>query len=164
MKRRLIAAALASGLASLAGCASAPTEQEAGRFYWMVGCWKSADGVNTETWSRSEGGVMFGYATTMKAGQLDFFEQARIELRRGRAIYTTSPGGQRPIDFFEPPAKPVTLAKGEKPPLPSIRFENPDHDYPQAITYRQTKDGLAATVSLLDGSRPTEYAWQRCKN
>ena len=40
-----------------------------------------------------------------------------------------------------------------------MTFENGDHDYPQRIAYRRTEQGLAATISKLDGSRPFEYAW-----
>lgn len=148
------------------GCASAaPKPDPRGPLAWMVGCWRSQDGVNTEEWSASLGGVMFGHATTIKNGELTYFEQTRIELRRGRATYTASPDGQRAIDFVEAPPQPAApLKKGEKPPPPSITFENPDHDYPQRITYRSLgSKGLAATISKLDGSQPTEYVWVYCK-
>jgi hypothetical protein len=124
----------------------------------MVGCWVSADGANQETWSLPRGGVMFGYATTMQNGALAFFEQSRIDLRNARAAYTASPDGQRPVVFTEP------AANSAAPAAPNaVSFENPDHDYPQRITYRATKGGLAATISKMDGSRPTDYAWERCK-
>ncbi len=100
------------------------------------------------------GGLMFGYGTTMQSGKLAFFEQTRIDLRNQRATYTASPDGQRPVIFTE------TSTPGAPD---SVTFENGDHDYPQRITYRKTKNGLAATISLLDGSRPTQYAWAPCK-
>ena len=34
----------------------------------------------------------------------------------------------------------------------------------QRITYRGTDKGLTANISLLDGSRPVAYAWERCKD
>jgi hypothetical protein len=162
---RFGACALAATLVLAGGASAAPKPDPRGPLAWMVGCWRSQDGVNTEEWSPSLGGVMFGHATTIKDGQLAYFEQTRIELRRGRAIYTASPDGQRPIDFVEAPAAhEAPLPKGAKTPPPSITFENPDHDYPQRITYRSLGNkGLAATISKLDGSQPVEYVWVVCK-
>lgn len=121
----------------------------------MVGCWRSADAMNEEVWSMPMGNMMFGYATTMQGGALAFFEQTRIDLRQARATYTASPDGQRPVVFTE------TATRGV---AGMVTFENPEHDYPQRIAYRQTKTGLAATISKVDGSRVTEYAWTKCKD
>jgi hypothetical protein len=45
-----------------------------------------------------------------------------------------------------------------------VTFENPQHDYPQRISYRAERGGLAATISRIDGTRPVQYAWSRCRN
>jgi hypothetical protein len=56
------------------------------------------------------------------------------------------------------------LAKGQKPPPPSVTFENPDSDYPQRIVYRSLgSKGIAAVISQLDGSRSAELVWIYCK-
>jgi hypothetical protein len=124
----------------------------------MLGCWQSADGVNKEVWSYPEGGIMFGYATTTRDGAVTTWEQSRIDLRTSRATYTASPEGQRPITFTETlPGPTATL------PVTTVAFENGDHDYPQRIAYRRTEQGLAATISKLNGDRPFEYTWGRCK-
>ena len=142
---------------ALAACASNP-KQDPGRFGFMLGCWQSADGVNKEVWSYPEGGIMFGYATTTRDGVVTTWEQSRIDLRTSRATYTASPEGQRPVTFSE-------KAPAADAPVPAVdvAFENGDHDYPQRIAYRRTEQGLAATISKLEGSRPFEYAWARCK-
>jgi len=140
---------------ALGACASNP-KMDPGRFPFMVGCWQSADGVNKEVWSYPEGGIMFGYATTTRDGAMTTWEQSRIDIRPSRSTYTASPEGQRPITFIETPNAAGT------PPGTAVVFENGDHDYPQRIAYRATKDGLAATISKLDGSRPVDYAWERC--
>jgi hypothetical protein len=153
------AAAACAGAMLLASCGSAPDPEELGRLRFMVGCWVSPDGVNKEVWSAPQGGLMFGYATTMQGGKLAFFEQSRIDLRGPRATYTASPEGQRPVIFTEAAPDPVALASPN-----SVRFENGEHDYPQRILYRAAdKGGLAATISKLDGTRPTEYLWKRCE-
>lgn len=147
----LLAVALALG-----GCASNP-KMDSGRFPFMIGCWQSADGANKEVWSYPEGGIMFGYATTKKDGTMTTWEQSRIDGRPSRATYTASPEGQRPITFVEVPGSvPATAAAG------TVVFENGDHDYPQRIAYRAIENGLAATISKLDGARPVEYVWERC--
>jgi hypothetical protein len=153
LKRSLAVAVL--GMAALVSSASGAKPDPNGRFAFMVGCWRSADGVNTETWSASQGGVFFGYATTVQAGQLASFEQSRIDMRSTNAIYTVQPNGQRPTEFVE--------RQGGVPG--GVAFENPNHDYPQRIIYRpgKKKNQLEATISMLDGSRPAEYAWARCK-
>ena len=139
---------------ALGACASNP-KMDPGRFPFMVGCWQSADGVNKEVWSYPEGGIMFGYATTTHDGAVTTWEQSRIDIRPSRANYTASPEGQRPITFIE-------KASSAAGPATSVVFENGDHDYPQRIEYRATKDGLGATISKLDGSRPVDYLWERC--
>lgn len=147
----VLAIALAMG-----ACASNP-KMDPGRFPFMLGCWQSADGVNKEVWSYPEGGIMFGYATTTRDGAVTTWEQSRIDIRPSRSTYTASPEGQRPITFIEAPNAATATA-----PAASVAFENGDHDYPQRIEYRAAKEGLAATISKLDGSRPVQYAWERC--
>lgn len=145
---------------ALGACASNP-KQDPGRFGFMLGCWQSADGVNKEVWSYPEGGIMFGYATTTRDGGLATWEQSRIDQRATRATYTASPEGQRPVTFIE--ALPPPGETGNVLMQTSVTFQNGDHDYPQRIQYRQTEQGLGATISKLDGSRPVEYAWSRCE-
>jgi Domain of unknown function (DUF6265) len=159
--------ATASLAIALGACASNPPPRDLGRLAFMVGCWTSPPPVqtganlNTEVWSPSENGIMFGYATTTRDGALVTWEQSRIGLNTSPATYTASPEGQRPVIFLEAPQPPP--AEGAPAPLPSVTFENGDHDYPQRIRYYRTETGLAATISKLDGSRAVDYAWVRCK-
>jgi hypothetical protein len=141
---------------ALTACASGP-KQDPGRFGFMVGCWQSAETGNKEVWSYPELGIMFGYATTAST-----WEQSRIDQRAGQATYTASPEGQRPVTFIEA-RRADTTGAGQVMAQTSVTFENGDHDYPQRIQYRQTEQGLAASISKLDGSRPVEYSWQRCE-
>ena len=43
-------------------------------------------------------------------------------------------------------------------------FEKPAHDYPQRIRYVKTEKGMTATISLMDGSKATEFAFERRAN
>lgn len=155
LARRAAMLAMAGAALAAAGCASAPSAETDGRLFFMVGCWRSADGVNQETWASPIGGLMFGHAQTFKDGQLSFFEQSRIDLRTQPATFTVSPNGARAVTFVEDP----DAAAGE---TPGVTFQNAENDFPQKITYRWVKNGLGATISMLDGSRPVEYAWERC--
>ena len=110
-------------------------------------------------WAAPQSGIMFGQATTNQNGQLAFFEQSRIMLTSSPATYVVSPNGQRAATFYENPKEPQP-EKGH-----AISFENSANEFPQRIAYRSVgSDGLAATVSMLDGSRAANYAWTRCKN
>jgi hypothetical protein len=160
------AAAITACAIGLAAGASAEPKN-LGPLAWMVGCWQSADGVNVENWSAPVGGVMFGYATTVKGGQLAFFEQARIDMRRDRYAYSVSPDGDRWVTFVSPPLPPPELDKRGRPlPAPAaISFENSENNFPQRIEYHSAgRKSLAATISKLDGSQPTGYAWEKCRD
>jgi hypothetical protein len=163
LARLLALSACALGLA--AGASGEP--RNLGPLGWMVGCWQSADGVNVENWSAPIGGVMFGYATTIKDGKLAFFEQTRIDLRRDRYAYSVSPDGDRWVTFVSPPIPPPEVDKRGRPlPGPeAIEFQNAENNFPQRIEYHAAgKKSLAATISKLDGSQPTPYAWERCRD
>jgi hypothetical protein len=165
MSLKLVPAAVL--VLALSACASNPPPRDLGRLAFMVGCWtspqpvKAGENMNLEVWSPSESGLMFGYATTVKDGDLVTWEQSRIDLKNPRATYIASPEGQRAVMFVEAPQPP--LAEGAPPAPPTITFENGDHDYPQRISYYRTETGLAATISKLDGTRPFSYSWVRCK-
>ncbi len=155
-KLRITAVAIFGALAT--ACASGgPSPDNAGRLYWMVGCWQSLDGANREVWSTPTAGIMFGNATTVNNGQLAFFEQSRIMLNSTPATYVVSPNGQRAATFVENRAAPRPEDGF------SAVFENAQNEFPQRIAYRTNgRDGLSATISLLDGSRATNYNWERC--
>ncbi len=154
--RTIAGAAAALAVFGAAGCASAPSAETDGRLFFMVGCWRSVDGANQETWVSPIGGVMFGHAQTFQTGQLSFFEQSRIDLRTQPASYVVSPNGARAVTFVEDPDAVI-------PDVPSVTFQNAENDFPQKITYRRGKKGLEATISQLDGSRAVEQAWEPCK-
>ncbi|MBI1339033.1 hypothetical protein GC169_02315 [bacterium] len=154
--KRLVACALATGL--IAGCASGPSADESGRLAWLAGCWESADGANREIWTGLTGGLMFGHAVTFQENGLRHFEQARIDLRPSTAIYYVYPEGQGPIVFVEADPAPNSEDAEE-----TISFINPEHDFPQRISYmRSGRNALSATISKLDGSDATPLSWRKC--
>ncbi len=119
---------------------------------WMEGCWQSdADGAH-EVWSPLiEGRLLFGYGLTLGKTGLSAFEQMRIEDADAKAVFIAMPNGGAPVRFTE---------TGRT--VMSITFENPAHDYPQRITYEAGRVALFATISKLDGSGKSRFAYGYC--
>ena len=115
MSLKLVPAAVL--VLALSACASNPPPRDLGRLAFMVGCWTSpvpvapGENLNLEVWSPSESGLMFGYATTMKDGNLVTWEDSRIDLRNPRATYIASPEGQRAVMFVEAPQPPLAAVQ-----------------------------------------------------
>ena len=77
-------------------------------------------------------GHLFGGAG---AGQVAF-EFLRISKIAGLATYLAQPGGSPPVAF--------TRTDGGED---WVRFENPQHDFPQRVEYRRSGQALQATIT-----------------
>jgi hypothetical protein len=119
---------------------------------WMEGHWRSeADGrVSEEIWTNGEGGLYLGVNRTISGGQASGFEFLRIINTDERTAYCAQPGGGEAVCFdrVEGGAHAVT-------------FENPEHDFPQRITYVRDGDRLTATISDLAGEQAFSFGWER---
>ncbi len=114
----------------------------------FVGCWQSEDGLSIEGWTQDPSGWLFGYAVNRdKNNQVKFFEQMRFD----GEILTVSGPNDDPTEF--------KLVKSG----PDYIFENPDHDYPQRISYFPVPGRLDAEISLLDGSNRVEFKKFNCR-
>lgn len=136
----------------LGACASvteAPRSDVA--FGWISGCWQADNGATREIWTESYDGLVFGHSVTRRDGNVDFFEDLRIETDGERSVYIASPGGKNPVAFAMT-SKTAT----------SATFENPSHDYPQKITYSRSGNRLTATTSLIDGKNKRDFAFASC--
>lgn len=107
-----------------------PSPPSAETLSWLTGSWGSTSEsgrVSEELWLPPAGGVLFGVNRTISSdGKLLAFEHLRIEERDGGLVYLAAPGGRQPPTEF--PAVHVTVERAV--------FENPEHDFPQRITYR----------------------------
>lgn len=141
---------------SLAACSMTPGgpagAPEADPLAWLAGCWVTADGSSEERWSAADGGYLFGYNVARANGNVVFFEQMRIEPGDASPVLHVYPRGIGPTSF-------TTAESGER----SVAFVNPDNDFPQRIRYAREGDTLAATITLMDGSRPVEWAFLPCE-
>ncbi len=105
---------------------------------WLSGCWiaSAGDSRSEEVWMEPEGGLMVGMGRNLRDGVATGYEYLRLQLVDGRLTYSAYPSGQAPTDF---PATEVSTRR--------LRFENPEHDFPQAIEYERTSaDSLTAKV------------------
>ena len=123
---------------------------------WMAGSWgATVKGVVLEEhWIAPRGELMLGLHRDLFPSGKVFFEYLRIEIHEEQVSYIPSPGGRESVAF--------RLSEiGQN----RVVFTNPDHDFPQSITYWLTDDRtLRCRVEGLGGDgepRSEEWAWDR---
>ena len=134
---RLALASLAS-LVLLGSPIAALAQDDVDSAVWLSGCWVASAGDirSEEVWMEPEGGLMVGMARTVRDGVATGHEFLLLQRKDGRLTYSAYPSGQDPTDFQ---ATEVSTQR--------LRFENPQHDFPQAIEYERTSlDSLTAKV------------------
>lgn len=91
---------------------------------WLTGCWKGEGGE--ECWLPPLGGGMVGMNRgPEREGRAPGFEFLRIVEEEGDLVYLASPSGRYP---------PTPFRSIEIDAHKAV-FENPEHDFPQRITY-----------------------------
>lgn len=120
---------------------------------WIAGQWSREEGDRwtEEDWTAPRGGMMLGHSRSGRGDSLREFEFLRIAAGAdGSPAYIAQPGGGAPVAF--------RLVQRD---AASVTFENAAHDYPQRIHYARTGDTLTATISAIDGSKPTRWTYRR---
>jgi hypothetical protein len=149
------ATAAAGAALMLAAAAAGADTATAGSLDWLSGTWcgRSGQTLHEEHWPRERAGLMLGVHRDTHAERLVGFEFLRIVARDGRTVYIAQPGGRPPTEF--------ELAGRD---ARSVRFANPQHDFPKRIFYRLLPDGrLEAQVDDgLDDGRRQRWIWSRC--
>lgn len=106
---------------------------------WLAGCWQSRGNRQTlEMWMPPAGGLMLGASRTMIGGVVREYEQLVIKAENGTLVYTATPSGQQTASFT---ATSVTDT--------SFVVENPQHDFPQRISYRRL--GADSLIAQIEG-------------
>ena len=106
---------------------------------WLAGCWEITTGelVIEEHWMAIRGGTLVGMSRTVRGGQLTGYELLLLHQDESGWVYEAHPSGQ-PVASFKSSAITDT----------SMVFSNPDHDFPQTITYlRISPDSLIARIA-----------------
>ncbi len=119
---------------------------------WLCGSWGEEDTV-VESWMAPSGGLMLGLNRAPAApGERPFFEYLRIEQRDDAVVYVASPLGKGTTEFTQ-----VEAGDG------FVAFENPEHDFPQRISYRLEGDTLTSEISGGEGAsrQSRSFHWRR---
>jgi hypothetical protein len=130
-----------------------PTVQILG---WLAGHWASEEHGRTvtEIWMPPDGGTLLGMSRTVANGRTVEYEFLLVRQdSAGDIFYVARPSGQPEASFK------LTRASGTE-----AIFENPQHDFPQRISYTLKPDGrlLAAIEGQKDGkTRRVEFQFQR---
>ncbi len=113
---------------------------EVGKLGWIAGCWelRTPTRVTQEMWSAPAGGLMVGTSRTVVRDVAREFEFLRIEVRDGKPTYVAQPNGGTATPFA------ATFTSDT-----AVTFENPKHDFPQAIKYRRV--GTDSLVARIEG-------------
>ena len=129
-------------IAALTLCLSAAThaqETPLSTLSWMSGCWAAESGEpgSGEHWLPLAGETLLGVARTVKNGRTVAHEFLQIRLNaEGKIVYIAQPSRQKEATFTA-----TSISES------AVTFENPQHDFPQRISYRMLPgERLAARV------------------
>lgn len=117
---------------------------------WLIGSWKnqSAKTVDIETWKKLNDSTFIGRSYSLTGADTVSSEHIRMEQHKGKLYYiptVKNQNGGKAVTFM------LTSSNNKH-----VVFENPEHDFPQKITYTQiTNDSLVAEIS------GTKKGWQK---
>jgi len=105
---------------------------------WIADNWIiSEDGITTnEHWEKISDSLIEGGSQTVKNGDTVFTEKLKIILKDGDIFYVAEVSHNNAPVFFK-----LTGALPDK-----AVFENPEHDFPQKITYELDNGNLHAYI------------------
>lgn len=115
---------------------------------WLVGSWKnqSAKTLDLETWNKLNDSTFLGRSYSLAGADTVSSERISIEQHAGKLYYIPTVKNQN-----DGKAVTFTLTSSDNKHLV---FENPEHDFPQKITYTQiTNDSLVAEISGMHKGR-----------
>jgi hypothetical protein len=109
---------------------------------WLIGEWQnnSPEGITTETWERKNDSVFAGKSYFIMGKDTVSSETISLEQNGKKLFYIPTVRDQnsnQPVNFI------LTSSTNKQ-----LIFENPEHDFPQKISYTQiTYDSLLAEIS-----------------
>lgn len=138
-------------------CAPTARAQTIADLHWLKGCWRTVgEGpVITEVWLAPPAPVMLGYAYTVGEGEVQGWEQTRIEMIDGWPHFVAMPEGAAPVRFRLRETDPLTPSRAW--------FDNPEHDYPQTVEYHRDDDRLHAAISGANGADRIQFEYRRIR-
>ena len=120
---------------------------------WFLGRWEnnSEEGNLSEIWTKQNDSTFYGESYFVIKNDTVFAETIHLQERNGVLSYVVSV----PMQNEE---EPVTF-QSNKNTNDGLIFENPSHDYPTKISYKQVgSDSLVAEISgIKDGKLKSEF-------
>lgn len=105
------------------------------RLAWLAGCWQGEAGE--ECWLEPRDGMMIAVnRAPAREGEAPFFELLRIVEDAQGLVFLAQPGGASPAVPFR------AVEVGDS----RVVFANPEHDFPQRLTYWREGDRLRVRV------------------
>lgn len=121
----------------------AAAESDVTALAWLAGCWapETGEAGSLEHWLPPAGGTMLGVSRTIKNGRTVEHEFMQLRVNAdGKLVFIALPSGQKEATF-------VASSVNED----SVTFENPQHDFPQKVSYRlESADRL---IGRIEGNR-----------
>lgn len=120
--------------------------------FWLEGVWESnmGQGVFVETWTKIDDRTLEGEGRMLVNDNVVMHELLQIERIHDHVAYIAIVGKQNPTLFTLISADDNTWV-----------FENPEHDFPQRISYtRVDKNTIHARVSGLKQGQQTESTYE----
>jgi uncharacterized protein DUF6265 len=121
---------------------------------WLIGSWenKLETGRLSETWTKTNDTVYSGASYFIKEKDTLSNEQIMLTQKQGELFYIPTVQGQ---NNNEPVIFKLTSSTAKQ-----MVFENPLHDFPQKITYRQVNaDSLVAEISGIQDGKPASETY-----
>lgn len=120
---------------------------------WLIGTWKNntPKGSIYETWERSGGNELSGKSYMLKGQDTVVFESIRLVQEEAGIYYIPIVKDQNngaPVRFTA-----ATVSENQ------LVFENPQHDFPQVISY--TRTGADSLIAEISGTRGGKMRKQR---
>lgn len=115
-------------------------------FNWLTGSWQGGSGTELiyENWQQVDEQLLLGEGYFVSGGDTVVREQLRLQKIGAYWCYIATVNKGRPTLFTH-----IKTEKGK------MSFENPEHDFPQRITYVLQKDGsLLAFVEGKEKGNP----------
>ncbi len=125
---------------------------------WLLGTWenKSAEGSLKEIWSKVNDSTFEGQSYFIKVKDTIHFETIQLQQIGDEFTYTATVKGQnndKPVAF-----KMTNSTETE------LVFENPTHDYPQKISYKNlSKGSITAEISGTQAGKPSSEKYEMKK-
>jgi hypothetical protein len=121
---------------------------------WFIGEWRNTTKESDfiEKWAKKSDSTFFGESYVIVAKDTVFHENVILEQKNDSLFYTVSVKdhtNENPVSFY------LTGSSENE-----LVFENPKHDFPNKITYKQiTKDSLVAEISGIQNGKETKEAF-----